>query len=254
MDRHSLARLVAERLLDEIEAGGVAPGERMPSERELMQVLGVGRSTIREALNGLAMLGVIEIRHGQGAFVADRSKSRPSEAVAAALAKGVTRDLFEAREAVELVTARLAAERRTETDLVEMEDVLAEHGRLLEAGLPVAGPSALFHLRLADAAHNEVLAGCVASFLELLVERGPALEELPGYPAWEIHQHRGLFDAVRQGAGDLAVDRMGSHLAGVAEYHTRLGLDPDGTDGATQYWLRRRGGRRPSKSGGGRRL
>ena len=70
----------------------------MPSERELMQALNVGRSTVREALNGLVMLGVIEIRHGQGAFVTERPHSQAEpEAIAAALAKGVTRDLLEVR-------------------------------------------------------------------------------------------------------------------------------------------------------------
>jgi len=240
MDRHSLARLVAERLLAEIEAGALSPGERMPSERELMRALSVGRSTVREALNGLAMLGVVEVRHGQGTFVTGRTTVGPSEAVAAALAKGVTRDLFEAREAVELVTIRLAAERRTDSDLGEMEAVLAEHERLLAAGLPAVEPSALFHLRLADAAHNEVLAECVASFLELLVERGPALEALPGYPTWELEQHRGLFEAVRSGDRDLAVTRMRAHLDGVIAYHEQLGLEPNGSGGVANRWLRRR--------------
>ena len=57
---------MAQQLLAQVRSGIYEPGMRMPSERELMASLGVGRSTIREALNGLAVLGVIEIRHGQG--------------------------------------------------------------------------------------------------------------------------------------------------------------------------------------------
>src|SRR5579875_2181932 len=68
--RNKLAETVAEQLLQQIKSNELTPGTRMPSERELMVALGVGRSTIREAMNGLAMLGVVDIRHGQGAFIA----------------------------------------------------------------------------------------------------------------------------------------------------------------------------------------
>ncbi len=91
-------------------------------------MLGVGCSTIREAVNGLAMLGAVEIRHGQGAFVANAAAGLEApDAIAVALARGVTRDLFEARLIIEVETARLAAARRTETDLREIEQALVDH-------------------------------------------------------------------------------------------------------------------------------
>jgi DNA-binding FadR family transcriptional regulator len=123
--RTKLAQSVADRLVSDIRARNLPPGTRMPSERDLMEQLGVGRSTIREATNGLAMLGVLEIRHGQGAFVLDPSaRAALPPAIAAALGRGVTRDLFEARELVEVHTARLAAELRTDADLREIAQAL----------------------------------------------------------------------------------------------------------------------------------
>ena len=119
--RHKLAETVAQQLLAQVRSGIYEPGMRMPSERELMASLGVGRSTIREALNGLAVLGVIEIRHGQGAFVIQTDPATPPGALTSSLAKGVTRDLLEARVAVELTIAELAARRRTPTDIREIE-------------------------------------------------------------------------------------------------------------------------------------
>src|SRR5207253_7246709 len=68
--RRKLTDTVAQQLLAEIRQRGLTAGTRMPSERELQRALGVGRSTVREAMTGLAMLGVVEIRHGEGAFVA----------------------------------------------------------------------------------------------------------------------------------------------------------------------------------------
>src|SRR6478752_9224709 len=67
--RRKLTETVAEQLLQAIRE--LPPGTRVPSERELTRELGVGRSTVREALNGIAMLGIVEIRHGQGVFVAE---------------------------------------------------------------------------------------------------------------------------------------------------------------------------------------
>jgi GntR family transcriptional regulator, transcriptional repressor for pyruvate dehydrogenase complex len=220
--RRKLTETVAEQLLGEIRRRGLAPGTRMPSERELMQALGVGRSTVREALNGLAMLGVIEIRHGQGAFVAQEAVGVTTPEIAAALAKGVTRDLLEARRPVETAIARFAALRRTPVDLAEIEDVLAKHERALANGRQAARWSVRFHLELAEAAHNEVLAGFVASFAKLLAERGPVLEKLDGYRDWELAEHRGLYEAVSDGDAELAARRMDAHLEQVEAYHARL--------------------------------
>ena len=220
--RRKLAETVAEQVLGEIRRRGLAPGTRMPSERELMSALGVGRSTVREALNGLALLGVIEIRHGQGAFVAKAPDWVSAPEITTALAKGITHDLLEARNPVETEIARLAAIRRTPADVREMEAVLDKHVQALAGDRPAARHSVRFHVVLAQAAHNEVLAGFVASFAKLLAERGPALEQVDGYRDWELGEHRGLYEAVRDGDPELAAARMRDHLAQVAEYHARL--------------------------------
>jgi GntR family transcriptional repressor for pyruvate dehydrogenase complex len=223
--RSKLAAQVAERLLDEIRSKRIDAGTRMPSERELMSALGVGRSTIREAINGLAMLGVLEIRHGQGAFVLDPNAGTGApSAIATALARGVTRDLFEARRLVEPAAARLAAERRTDADLREIASALADHEEALRTGAPAVEPSVRFHVSIGAATHNEVLAGFVQSFQPPLTERGPALEAFDGFREWEIEQHRSVFEPVRAGDPALAAERMCAHLDAVVTYHERLGL------------------------------
>jgi GntR family transcriptional repressor for pyruvate dehydrogenase complex len=224
--RSKLAETVAQQLLGEIREKQLPPGTRMPSERELMHALGVGRSTIREAINGLAMLGVLEIRHGQGAFVVspDAGRAAPS-AITAALARGVTRDLFEARRLVEPEAARLAAERRTETDLAEVARALEDHERALRDGEPAVEPSVRFHVAIANAAHNEVLAGFVDSFQDPLAERGPILEAMPGFREWEIDQHRSVFEPIAAGDPERALAGMRAHLDAVLPYHEHLGLE-----------------------------
>jgi DNA-binding FadR family transcriptional regulator len=197
----------------------------MPSERELMAALGVGRSTIREAMNGLAMLGVLEIRHGQGAFVVnpDAGTAVPS-GIAIALSRGITRDLFEARKLVEVHVARLAAERRTDADSSEIAECLEDHERAIAAGLPAVEPSVRFHVSVGEAAHSLVLCSFVSPFIDLMTVRGPILESIPGYREWEIAQHRSVFEPIRDGDPALAAERMSAHLDAVVPYHERLGL------------------------------
>ena len=223
--RSKLAEQVAEQIMERIREQGVEPGTRLPSERELMSALKVGRSSVREAINGLAMLGVVEIRHGQGVFVADRSRIQGQGAIIAALAKGVTRELFEARRVVEPEAARLAAERRTDAELEEMRQTLDRHAERIAAGELAVEESVAFHLRIAEAAHNELLAGFVSSFSELLAERGPILEELPGFQEWELQQHTSVFEPVRDADPELAAERMLAHLDAVVGYHERIGLE-----------------------------
>lgn len=224
--RQKLTQTVAQQLLEQMRGQHLQPGARMPSERELMTALGVGRSTVREALNGLALLGVLEIRHGQGAFVARVPHHDAHEELAAALAKGVTQDLLEARRVIEVAVARLAAERRTRTDLRSMKTALDQHERCLDAEITSAEPSANFHLEIAEAAHNEVLAATVASFMPLLQELGPSLEELPDYRDWELTEHRALYDAIRSGDPDVAGERMLAHLDAMVAHHERLLRSP----------------------------
>lgn len=223
--RSSLTESVARKLLDEIRDKRLTPGTKIPSERDLMAGLGVGRSTIREAINGLAMLGVLEVRHGQGAFVTDLAPGyEPSRSIAAALARGVTHELFEARRLVEVETARLAAERRTEADLAEMARALEDHAAALAKGALAVEPSVRFHVEVAEAAHNEVLVGFVRSFGEILSQRGPVLEEVSGFRDWEIEQHRSVYEPIEAGDPDLAVERMRAHLDAVVPYHERIGM------------------------------
>jgi GntR family transcriptional regulator, transcriptional repressor for pyruvate dehydrogenase complex len=223
--RSSVAHAVAEQLLSEIREKRLAPGTKLPSERRLMEALGVGRSSIREAVNGLATLGVIEVRHGQGAFVVDPDAGlAPPRAIAAGLAGGVTKELFEARRLVEIETARLAASRRTDSDLGEIVGALQDHERALEDGTPAVEPSVRFHVEVAEAAHNEVLVGFVRTFTALLAERGPILEEIPGYREWEIDQHRSVYLPIADGEPELAAQRMQEHLDAVVPFHQRIGL------------------------------
>jgi DNA-binding FadR family transcriptional regulator len=221
--RRKLTETVAEQLLTAIRE--LPPGTKVPSERELTKELGVGRSTVREALNGLAMLGIVEIRHGQGVFVTgDPAQVSEPSAVTSALERGVTHEFIEARLIVEVEVARLAARRRTDEDLARLSAALVEQEARLKGEIgALVDVAASFNVLLAEAAHNEVLAAMIQSFVSLMVERGPRVYSLEGFGEWDLQEHRGLFDAVRDRDGERAARLMREHIEELARRYRAVG-------------------------------
>src|SRR5690606_16746738 len=147
----------------------VEPGARMPSERALAEAFGVGRSAMREALKGLSLIGLVEVRQGDGTFLRNADSALLPEVIEWGLLLGAQRtlDLVEARQEIEVAIAGLAAKRRTERDLADLSAMLARM-----AGHPpipdFVDADVLFHLRLADAAGNQVLRDIHSSVQALL--------------------------------------------------------------------------------------
>lgn len=221
--RRKLSETVADQLLTAVR--DLPAGTKVPSERELTKELGVGRSTVREALNGLAMLGIVEIRHGQGVFVTgDPPQSSEPSAIASALERGVTNEFIEARLIVEVEVSRLAARRRTDEDLAAMAAALVVQEKRLGGDIDaIVETAASFNVLLADAAHNEVLRAMIQSFVALMVERGPRVYSLEGFGEWDLQEHRGLFEAVRDRDADRAAKLMREHIEELARRYRAVG-------------------------------
>ncbi|WP_223009260.1 FadR/GntR family transcriptional regulator [Streptomyces sp. ST1015] len=164
-----LVEQATERLRERIVAGEWAVGARLPGETSLAAALGVGRSTVREALRGLAGEGFVRARQGAGVFVV--SAEPVGEEWASRLRKAAVRDVYEVRMAVETHAARLAAARRTEGDLVVIEGALAAR-RAAASGDDRAFVEAdiAFHAAVVAAAHNPVLVGLFGDFVPVLRE------------------------------------------------------------------------------------
>jgi GntR family transcriptional regulator, transcriptional repressor for pyruvate dehydrogenase complex len=213
--RQKLAETVSQQLLEAVR--DKEPGTQLPSERALVEQLGVGRSTVREALKGLAMIGVVEIRHGQGVFVAAHHPNAPG---AVGFESVEASKHIEARNIVEPELARLAAARRTEADVEALEEILDGHRKALETGTPPLLEASRFHIHLAEAAHNPVLAAVVLPFFRHALEKGPKLYELdPEYEAWELQQHMGIFEAVRDQNPALALERTREHVGSMGQHY-----------------------------------
>lgn len=219
-DDASLVERVTERLITAVAVGEFLPGTRLPAERDLSPLLGVGRTTVRASLDDLSTRGLIERRRGRGGgtFVAEHW---PDSVVV-----GVDRwfeerwsDLVDACTASSMLhssLARLAAERRTDADVALMRDRLADF-HAAPSGDPKQRADSLLHLSIIDAAHNTALR-------DILLEHERHLSlSAPAHPWGDRASHRrmesraarehdAIVDAIVTAAPDEAAELARRHV------------------------------------------
>jgi GntR family transcriptional regulator, transcriptional repressor for pyruvate dehydrogenase complex len=215
--REPLSSEVARALLDAVFSGQITPGTRMPSERQLAESFGVGRFVVREALKSLGLLGLLEVRQGDGTYVRPPDSSLLPRVVEWGLLVGEQRtsDLVETRQHLEPVTARLAAERRSDADLTTIKAHLDGMRDATDNDVFVDADVA-FHLSIAEATGNRVLSNMLSSIASLLnvwirnvIEAAESLE--PSYL-----EHVPIYDAIAERDSGAAGEAMRLHMDGAA--------------------------------------
>jgi GntR family transcriptional repressor for pyruvate dehydrogenase complex len=216
LERSRLYEDVGERLGEFVRESGMVPGEQFPPERELSQRMRVSRTSVRQAFVVLQALGFVDVRHGEGVFL------RRTRGFGESLAKLLDKrrrlpDVLEAREALEVKLAELAAGRRSERDLDAMKTTIDEMAMDISAGgLGIDGDAA-FHRAIALAARNEVLLHLIEAMAEVVQEsRVESLSE-PGRPPRSLEAHRRILAAIESRSTELAAEAMRLHLRVVAD-------------------------------------
>lgn len=206
---------VARRLLDLFTGGSVAPGTRLPPERQLAATLGVGRSAVREALAALEILGIVDVRPGSGTYL----RGTASELLPQTLRWGLligernTAQLLELREGLEIYVARLAAARADAGVLTRLEKDLARMRSTTDDLAAFARADLDFHHTLAEAAGNATITDhvhVVRSLLQVYADR--AVHD-PAQAEQATVEHEAVLEAVRVGDGDAAASAMAVHMA-----------------------------------------
>ncbi|MEZ2388105.1 FadR/GntR family transcriptional regulator [bacterium RCC_150] len=209
------------RIMELILEQGLDVGDALPTESELSVELGVGRNTVRESLKVLQALGVIEIRHGFGMFVAPNNFS--------ALVSGLTfRGRLSLRhkgeEAIELIDVRQALESGLIGSAIELltEDHLADLRSTMEAMQGAAGKNELlvehdaeFHRRLYAPLNNELLINLMDVFWQVYRQIHEALGSEPVNLEEQVQIHWAIYDAVAARDKALASERLQRHFDGI---------------------------------------
>jgi GntR family transcriptional regulator, transcriptional repressor for pyruvate dehydrogenase complex len=208
---------VKEQLLSLIRVGHLKPGDALPSERELMERLQVGRSSVREALRSLATLNVIEIRPGRGAFVREPGAADllPNETLRVLLNRDTMIEIVEARTIIEGELAAMAAERATAADIRQIVEILDEADQCVEDVDRSLALNAQFHLAVAEAAHNGVLTNMLQSVRDYLSEKLQELSRDVERMKVSAADHRYILECIQSGNTRCAREAMHTHLSAV---------------------------------------
>lgn len=212
--RNNVSDMAMSSLLSLIRRRVLKPGDQLPSQRDLVSRMGVSQTSVREALRGLASIGVIEIHPGRGAFVSSISPEMlvQPESIFMLLQGETMLQALEVRTILEVEAIALATERRTEEDLAQIEAALQKIKDGLDGEKPFQN-SPYFHLAIAEATHNVVLAKMVSSFVKLLIEGAEVIAvHAPESIEREYPSHELLFQAIQQKDVQHARDCMRRHL------------------------------------------
>jgi GntR family transcriptional regulator, transcriptional repressor for pyruvate dehydrogenase complex len=205
---------VASQISRLIEAGRFKPGDRLPPERDLAEMFGVSRTSVRDAIRVLEMRGLVEPRHGEGTIV----KHVPIDAIVSPLAdvlvssKNLTADLFDMRKMLEPPIARAAAFRATDDDVRALEQIVDHQARRVAAGQVAIEDDTAFHYRIATAAKNQVVLRTMDVLMDLLSDSRVRSLQAPGRAEKSLEGHRRILDAIRRRDPEAAAVRMRRHI------------------------------------------
>ncbi len=214
VERTKLTSSVFEQLLSYVVKGSWKPGDRIPPERELCQQLGIARTSLREALKAMELVGMLDSRVGDGTFVCPRSEflSRPLLWAFTGTDHEELQDIMEARTIIEENLAGLAAERGTPEQIEEigravqmMRDSIARGDSILEADMA-------FHLAVSAAAQNGVLRNAVHLLRNLMRQWILYKFLIPDIPQAVLKRHVAIYRAIAARKPNAARSAMRFHL------------------------------------------
>jgi GntR family transcriptional regulator, transcriptional repressor for pyruvate dehydrogenase complex len=193
------------------------PGDKLPSERELAEMLGVSRSSIRDAIRSLELLGLVEPRQGAGTVVREISADSVVNPLATLLTRqrqSVT-ELLDFRKMLEPPLAARAATHATAEEIREMEEILRRQDEKLGRGeIPVEEDSE-FHYSVAMAAENSVVLKVLDVLMDLLRETRERSLQVEGRPQKSLAGHRRILSAIKRRDPAAAEAAMRRHIQDV---------------------------------------
>jgi GntR family transcriptional regulator, transcriptional repressor for pyruvate dehydrogenase complex len=228
--RMRLYEQVERQLRQYMRDAHMKPGDRVPTERDLAAQLAVSRGSVRQAIVSLEVQGLIEVRHGDGMYV--RRLDPQLEPITQLLERRRRLpEILEARATLEVSLAALAAERRTDADLLSIWDGIRQMEQEIRDGSLGAEGDAAFHLAVTVAAKNDVLAHLM-SVIQAPIEES-RLESLsePGRPQSSLAGHKRIATAIEQSSPRLAANAMRRHIKQTSDV-ALLRWQPPVDDGA----------------------
>jgi GntR family transcriptional repressor for pyruvate dehydrogenase complex len=220
LGKQALGKQVVGRVLELIRTGSLRAGDRLPPERELIEIFGISRPSLREALRALSTLGVIATQHGGGAYVSDldaRTLLAPLDFYLS-LTRANFADAFDSRRVIEIEIVRRAAMKASAADIVELGAIIAAHGKVQDDPIGFRILDTRFHEKLSAIAGNAVLQRIAYGLYNLGLdfqnfERRRKAE--PGLIARSTKDHAEIAAAIAAHDPDVAAAGMATHIRNI---------------------------------------
>lgn len=228
----SLTLTLVQAINEQIQEGRLQPGHKLPTEALVMAEFGVSRTVVREAISKLQAAGLVATRHGVGTFVVGPGDTPAFRITAEQLetAREVIA-VLELRIGVETEAAALAAQRRTEHNLLEMRGALQEFRNAVEEGRDAVAPDYQFHLEIARATQNEHFVELLGSMSARIIPRarlGPdARAQRQAYLMLANAEHEAILEAIARQDPESARAAMRTHLASSRARWSRAAAQAD---------------------------
>ena len=221
--RRNLSHVVADALLVDIRAGIYQPGDRLPTERGLMERFGVGRSAIREAVQSLVAMGILDVRPGVGAVVIGigAEDALDDGMISALLEDQAIDDLYDFRELLESEAAARAATRATPAEVAAIASAFERLRTAVEGGASSYQADLDFHRMVVRASENVIYLRVLDAITDLLASLRHQTELVPGAAELAVSQHEAICRAIEDRDADAArrasIEHIASGRAAIAE-------------------------------------
>ncbi|MGA3195834.1 MAG: FadR/GntR family transcriptional regulator [Terriglobales bacterium] len=195
------------------------PGDKLPSERDLAETLGVSRSSIRDAIRSLELMGMVEPRQGAGTIVREISSDSLVNPLANALKRKeeLIAELLDFRRMLEPPLAARAATRVSADEISEMEEILQRQQEKQSHGEPAVAEDAEFHYSIALASGNSVVLKVLDILMDLLRDTRERSLQVEGRPQKSLAGHRRILAALKRHDAEAAKAAMRRHIEDVEE-------------------------------------
>lgn len=219
----NLAEFVVGRITEQIETSALKPGDKLPTETQLMETMRVSRTVIREAISRLQAAKMIETRHGIGSFVLEsRAERLDIDMIPATTLRDVL-SILELRISLETECAGLAAQRAQSDDIARIRSALDALNAANDAGRASVDSDLKFHIAVARATGNRYFVDILTQLGTALIPReridsaGIADEDPQAYLSHVNREHESIFDAIARHDAESARAAMRMHLSNSRE-------------------------------------
>jgi GntR family transcriptional repressor for pyruvate dehydrogenase complex len=210
-----ISELVLQTIFDSISEGKIKLGEELPPERDLSEMLGISRGSLRESLAILEFLGIIENRGNRKVVVRDAERVKKTLSILKlSYQKDIFLDYLEFRRAVEALAAELACLRATEEDIKKIKEAVKD----LEDDPENIDADYRFHISLAEASHNVFLVAIEEFMVSILESSRNRAMQKPGRKFEIIKENKEIVNAIEQRDVKLAREKMLVHLSNIEQY------------------------------------